>query len=571
VPEKASRTIGNDRMPLILPRRRFRHLSRYRQIVTVLVKYGFAEVLSRMHLLARLRLAHISPVRRYVEEMTAPQRLRAALEELGPTFIKFGQILSTRSFVLPAEYVEELAKLQDRATPLPFRELEPTLVNALGRSAEQCFADFDPDPIAAASIAQAHRARLHDGREVVVKIQRPGIKALIEQDIQILEDLARLAARHLPETRRLGPEALVAEFARALRRELDFFNEARNAEIFRRNFAGSDSVYIPEVLWDYTRSQVLTVEYVDGIKITDLASLREAGIDPDWVVEAGARFVLKQIFEDGFFHADPHPGNLFVTRQRKIVPIDFGIVGRLDEITMTILADLTVATYKKDVGTIVNLLIDLGAMDETSDLPSLRFDLAELIDRYYGVSLQHVDVRTLIREAMEITNRYEIRLPPNLGLLLKTLGTYEDVTRSLKPDFDFVAQMSPYIRRLIQHRLKPGRLAYEVSRTLRDAYHLAQTLPREIELLFRRLKRGTVRLQMEHRGLDDLVTELDRASNRISFALIIAALIVGSSLIMQLNRPPFLFGYPALGVVGYLFAGVLGVWLAIAILRSGRF
>ncbi|MDZ7372363.1 MAG: AarF/ABC1/UbiB kinase family protein [candidate division KSB1 bacterium] len=557
-------------MPLLLPHRRYRHLRRYRQIATVLIKYGFAEVLGRMHLLARLRLAHIGPVRRYVEGMTAPQRLRAALEELGPTFIKFGQILSTRSLILPADFVEELAKLQDRATPLPFAELEPVLRAALGRSVDECFAYFDPDPLATASIAQAHRAQLHDGREVVVKIQRPGIQSIIEEDIEILEDLARLAARHLAEARRFSPETLVAEFARALRRELDFLNEARNAEIFRRNFARVPTVYIPQVLWEYTRPQVLTVEYVDGIKISDVASLQQAGIEPRWVVEAGAHFVLKQIFEDGFFHADPHPGNLFVTRDRRIVPIDFGIVGRLDETTMTVLADLTVAVYKRDVSTVVNLLIDLGALDESSDLPALRFDLAELIDRYYGVSLQHLDVRTLIREGLEVMNRYDIRLPPNLGLLMKTLGTYEDVTRNLVPDFNFAAEMPPYIRKLIRYRLRPHRVAYEMARTLRDAYHLLQSLPREVELLFRRLKRGHVRLQMEHRGLDNLVIELDRASNRLSFALIIAAIIVGSSLIMQLNRPPFLLGYPLLGVVGYLFAGVLGVWLVIAILRSGR-
>ncbi len=557
-------------MPSLLFNRRYRHLGRYRQIVTVLAKYGFAEILGRMHVLARLRLAHIRPVRQYVEGMSAPQRLRAALEELGPTFIKFGQLLSTRSFVLPPEYIEELAKLQDRATPVPFEQLEPVLHSALGRCAGDCFAEFEREPIATASIAQAHRARLKDGQPVVVKIQRPGIKATVEQDIDVLTDLARLAERYLPEVRRFSPVNLVDEFARTIRRELDFLNEARNAEIFRRNFAEVESVYIPRVYWDFTRSQVLTVEYVDGIKITDLEALSRAGLKPRQVVRTGAQFVLKQIFEDGFFHADPHPGNLFVSSDGKIVPVDFGIVGRLDETLMGILAELTVATYKKDVATIVNILIDLGAIEESSDLPPLRFDLGELIDRYYGVPLKHVDVRTLIREGLEIVNRYDVRLPPGLALLIKTLGTYEDVTRAIDPDFDFISEMKPHVRRLIGRRLEPSRLAYEMSRTARDAYHLLQMLPRELELLLRRLKRGAVRLQMEHRGLEHLITEVDRSSNRLSFALIIAAIIVGSSFVMQLDRGPSILGYPALGVVGYVFAGFLGIWLVIAILRSGR-
>jgi len=554
----------------LLFNRRYRHLGRYRQIVTVLAKYGFAEILGRMHVLGRLRLAHIRPVRQYVEAMSAPQRLRAALEELGPTFIKFGQLLSTRSFVLPPEYIEELAKLQDRATPVPFEQLEPVLHSALGRCADDCFAEFEREPIATASIAQAHRARLKDGQPVVVKIQRPGIKATVEQDIDVLTDLARLAERYLPEVRRFSPVNLVDEFARTIRWELDFLNEARNAEIFRRNFAAVESVYIPRVYWDFTRSQVLTVEYVDGIKITDLEALNRAGLKPRQVVRTGAKFVLKQIFEDGFFHADPHPGNLFVSSDGKIVPVDFGIVGRLDETLMGVLAELTVATYKKDVATIVNILIDLGAIEESSDLPPLRFDLGELIDRYYGVPLKHVDVRTLIREGLEIVNRYEVRLPRGLALLIKTLGTYEDVTRAIDPDFDLISEMKPYVRRLIGRRLEPSRLAYEMSRTARDAYHLVQMLPRELELLLRRLKRGTVRLQMEHRGLEHLITEVDRSSNRLSFALIIAAIIVGSSFVMQLDRGPSILGYPALGVVGYVFAGFLGIWLVIAILRSGR-
>jgi ubiquinone biosynthesis protein len=550
----------------------YRNLKRYRQIVGILIKYGFAEIVDRMNLKVYLQIGkrflkrEVSTAKR----LSAVERIRLALEELGPTFIKLGQVLSTRSFLIPAELVDELTKLQDEVKPLPFEKIRDYVQTQLGAPIHERFAEFQEDAIASASIAQAHRARTREGDDVVVKIQRPDVARIIATDLDILSDLARLMDKYIPESRQFDPPGIVRELSQTAKRELDFINEGRNVEIFKNNFKEFEHVYVPKVFWDYTTAKIVTTEYIDGIKISQIDQLRAAGCDLKFIAKIGGEFILKQIFEDGFFHADPHPGNLFIKDKDIIVPVDFGMMGRLDEALMEEISDLLIGTIQKDADLIIRVLINLGSLQEDRDFRPLRADISGFIDRYYGVPLKRINMQTIISEVFDVVTKHQLRAPSNLLLLMKTMGTYEDLARKLDPEFEIISLAKPYVRKLMLRRLNINKIAYEGVKTLRDLYDLLKVLPRELELLLRKLKRGHFTIELQDRGLQNLILEIDRSSNRIAFSLIIAALIVGSSLILSLKTGPQFLGYPLFGMLGYIFAGILGIWLVIAILRSGR-
>jgi len=553
----------------------YRNLKRYRQIVAVLVRYGFAEFLDRMHLAPYLRLGRrfLRRGKAAAEEEVRPtvgERMRMALEELGPTFIKLGQVLSTRSFLLPPEIVSELAKLQDRVRPIPFDALREQVETELGAPISQLFPWFDEEAMASASLAQAHRARTRAGQEVVVKIQKPNIHRVIRTDMDILQDLAGLLDRYVPESRQFDPPGLARELSRTLHRELDFMNEGRNVEAFAKNFREVSYVRVPKVFWEWTTSKVITLEFIDGIKISEVDQLQARGYDLKQIAARGARFILKQVFEDGFFHADPHPGNLFIAPGDVIVPIDFGMMGRLDDVLMDQIADLFIAIVRRDIDLILRVLVNLGAFDESRDPRPLRADIAEFMGRYHGAPLKQINLKAILSEVFEAIYQHRLKVPSNLVLLMKTLGTYEDLGRKLDPDFELIAYTKPYLGKIIRQKVNVPKLGYDGLKVLRDLYDLLRIFPREMELLLGRLKRGEVSFEFQHRGLEQLILEVDRSSNRISFSLIIAALIVGSSLILRLEVGPFLLGYPFFGLLGYLFAALLGVWLVMAILRSGK-
>ena len=552
--------------------RHYRHFRRYQQIVGVLVKYGFDDVVSRTGLLHYFQLGKriFQKGRETQAQLSTAERIRMGLEELGPTFVKLGQILSTRSFLIPADLVAELSKLQDKVSPLTFSELNEHLISSGDESLGERFKWIDETPLASASIAQVHRAKTFDDQDVVVKIQRPQIAELIRTDMEILADIAALVEKYVPELLRFNPAGLVAELSRSIKRELDFFNEARNIELFAKNFKGSKEIYVPRLFWDLTTERMVTLEFIDGIKISDIQQFERHGLDKKRIAYNGTQSILKQIFEDGFFHADPHPGNLFVIPGNVIAPIDFGIMGRLSADMIEEFSDLFIAAINKDIDLILRVLINLRVIDDTVDHQAIKAELSELIDRYYGVSVQKINMKIILKEIVDLSFRYELRMPSNVMLLLKTLGTYEDLVLQLDPDFDFISATKPYVSNLIQRRLNPKKIAYETMKSLRDLAGLLRVFPREIELLLRKIKRGELSIELHHHRLENLIIELERSSNRLSFSLIIAAIIVGSSLIMGIEKGPDLFGYPLLGILGYLFAGLLGVWLLISILRSGK-
>jgi ubiquinone biosynthesis protein len=492
------------------------------------------------------------------------------MEELGPTFVKLGQLLSTRPDVIPREYIEEFRKLQDMVPSFPFEQVKIQIQRELGQSTEELFAELCPTPIAAASVAQVHRGRLKSGEVVVVKIRRPGIDKVIETDVDILSGLAYLVERHIPTSEIYDPTGIVQEFRRTIQREMDFAREGHTIDRFSANFAEDPAVHVPKVYWERTGETVLTMEFVDGIKISEFTRLTEAGYDLKVIARNGADAFLKQVLVHGFFHGDPHPGNLFILPGNTICMLDYGMVGRLGENLKLQLVDLLVAVLQRDADSVISQLLYSGDLMDETNIRHLRRDLNEFIDDYYELPLQEIKVGRLLTEFVEILTRYRIKFPSDLMLVAKALVTIEGIGRQLDPDFDMIGHLRPFMEKLLHERVAPGNLTREMLRTTKAYGSLMKNLPRDIKEFINRVNRNKFKIDLEHRGLEKLITDLDKSSNRISFSLLIAALIVGSSIIMQTDKGPMLLGFPALGFLGYSIAGFLGLWLAIAILRSGR-
>lgn len=557
-------------MPLTNPAATLRNLNRYREIVAVLVKYGFGEIVARLNLYTAYRVGQRLFRRPLSIERSYAERIRMALEELGPTFIKLGQILSMRPFLIPAELAIELTKLQDQVPPVDATTAINAVETSLGRKIGDMFLEFDPLPIASASLSQVHNAVLPDGARVVVKIQRPGIKRIIDADMIILRDIANLLEKRIPESRQYEPIGLVNELARSTRREINFLYEARNIEIFARNFKDESRIYIPNVYWNYTARHILTMDRVEGVKINEITRLREMGLDTAAICRAGGDMVFKMIFNDGFFHADPHPGNLFVLPDGRIAPVDYGMVGTLSGTQLNQLADILMAIVSNDPAMVIYSFAKTNAIPEDTSKSAVEADINELITRYHKVPLSRIDMAAISDEFFEIAHRHNIRIQSEFMVFGKALVTYEEVARQLDPGYDFIKEARPFVRKLAFHRFGPKRLQRDFRMITTELYDILLKLPTELNDFTRKLNKGRIKVGLEVHGLEKLILELDKSSNRLSFALIIAAIIVGSSMIMTLDVGIKIYGLPALGLFGYLFAGILGAGLAISILRSGR-
>jgi len=554
--------------------RNIRSIRRYRDILGILIKYGFGHVVEQLNLNYYLelgrRIVTFGGAPREIERLSQPERMRLAMEELGPTFVKLGQLLSTRPDIIPKEYIAEFRKLQDMVPSFAFEEVRAQIQRELGSPAEELFSEISPVPIAAASIAQVHRGQLKTGEIVVVKVRRPGIDKVVKTDLDILMGLAYLIERHIPASEIYDPVGLVKEFRRTILREMDFAREGHTIDRFAANFAGDATVHVPKVYWEQTGETVLTMEFVDGIKISDFSRLTEAGLDLKLIARNGAESFLKQVLVHGFFHGDPHPGNFFILPGNTICMLDYGMVGRLGDNLKFQLVDLLLAVLQRDAESVISQLLYSGELMDETNIRHLKRDLNEFIDDYYEVPLQEIKVGKLLSEFVEILTLYRIKFPSDLMLLAKALVTIEGIGRQLDPDFDMIGHLRPFMEKLLRERVTPGNLSQEMLRTTKAYGSLLKNLPRDLKEFINRVNRNKFKIDLEHRGLEKLITDLDKSSNRISFSLLIAALIVGSSIIMQTNKGPMLLGFPALGFLGYSIAGVLGLWLAIAILRSGR-
>ncbi len=554
-------------------RPKIQNYRRYREIVRVLVKYGFGEVLDRMKLASRFRI-----VRRVffkesarLAQLNYAERIRLAMEELGPTFVKLGQVLASRPFLIPPELVVELSRLQDEVAPADFGLIEKTVQRELGKPIDELFKQFSREPIASASLAQAHLAETLDGKRVAVKVLRPGMEKKLRVDMDILADIAEMLERFLPEAKQYEPVRQVDEFARVTRREVDFYHEARNIEIFRLNFKDDDSIVIPEVLWDLSGTQVLTMTYIDGIKPSRRDVLEREGYDLRELASRGTRIVFKMIFEHGFFHADPHPGNLFVLPGNRWGPVDFGMVGHLSGSSLDLLSDLLLAGTKRSTKAIIRTLSANDLIDEDVDQDLLETEITEFLYRYHRIPLKQINMKSIFNDALNIFTRHRIRAPVSLSLLAKAITTFEEVGRMLDPDLNMIKEIEPYVSKIAMRKFRPDKIGSDLLGLLGSMTDFLSEGPTDLKRLAQKALRGELGLVFRHRGLSKLTNEIDRASNRLSFALIIAAIIIGSSLIMTREIGVKFYGVPIVGIIGYVFAGLLGVWLVISILRSGRF
>ncbi|HPD43504.1 MAG TPA: AarF/ABC1/UbiB kinase family protein [Dysgonamonadaceae bacterium] len=549
-------------------RSNFDKVKRSRQIISVFMKFGLDYLfdVSRIHFVSEIRKRQ-----KGYQKLSHAERLRLALEELGPTFIKFGQILSTRPDFIPAEYICELEKLQDKVLPVDSFQIEKCIETELNRPLSDIFKEFDATPVASASLSQVHKAVLHNGDVVALKIQKPDIRNTIELDMAILENLAESLEKQFRKTPFSNPKAAVTEIKRTIRKELDFLNEAHNFDKFRKNFKGVDYVKVPKIYWDLSTEKLLTMEFIEGVKINEITQDKYKDLfDPKKVANQAAEALLKQILLDGFFHADPHPGNLFIQPPSTIVMLDAGMTGHLDKRTIIIIAKILRAANKKDYSRIIRGFEELGMVVQKIDKLSLRQDLDELLEVYSDRPFKTISMMRLNQQILEVMNRHRMSIPSNMVMMLRTMSIAEAIGKQLEPDFDLFTLVQPFVRKVYLNINSPQNWKNRSTIMIDESAQLVEHLPHNLSELLRKLRDGQFEVKLEHHNLENLTREMKGSSNRISASLIIAALIVGSSLILQQGIGPLVSNISILGIIGYILAGILGLGLLVAILRSSR-
>lgn len=549
-----------------------RHLNRYRQIAEVLVSHGFGALLTQLGL-----DTHLDLPRRWLqgeeyrpESRTAAEHSRLALEELGPTFVKFGQILSTRPDLLPPAYIDELIRLQDRVPPVPWELIKDSIEAELDDAVENIFADLNPTPIAAASLAQVHAATLPNGHEVVVKVQRPNIHRTIDLDLDILYELAQLAQERTPLGDVYDLVEIAEDFAITLRNELDYRIEGRNADRFQANFANETYLYVPDTYWEYTTHNVLVQERIIGIKIDDIQALDEAGYDRHQIAVRSAHFVIKEILEDGFFHADPHPGNILIMPGERLGLIDFGTVGRLRDEDRRDLVRLYIGVIRVDTDDIVKQLIRLGAADQRINKRALRRDIQQLLLRYQGLPLEDIRVGEIMEELRPIVYEHHLRLPSDLWLLSKTLMMMEGVGQQLDPGFDIFAVSQPYIRRFMIRMWLPTTWGPVLLDNIGEWTELLSNFPGHLAYLLDRMERNELGVQFLFPQIDQAINRLDRMANRFILGILLSAFILALAMLiptLNLTWPWNWFTWVV--IIGFAVMSFLGLWLMWSIWRSG--
>jgi ubiquinone biosynthesis protein len=539
-----------------------RDLGRLQEIGAVLLRYGFGDIVRRLGIVLNWKEAG-QPV-----QLDSPQRARRALQELGPTFVKLGQILATRVDLFSPEWIAEFEKLQDRAPASAFEAVRAQLVEDLGGGPEEIFAAFEAEPIAAGSIAQVHRARLADGTEVAVKLRRPGIVPVVEADLRLLARLAEMLEASFPDLARFRPREVVRQFTATLRRELDLAAECRNAERVAANFRDRPEIVVPAVYWDWTGERVNVQAYVDGTPSRDPAALKAAGLDRRVLAHRGAQAMLKMVLEDGFFHADPHPGNVFYLPGNRVAFIDFGMAGHLSERRRDELVQLLNGLVGRDADGVVDILLDWAGAAQV-DADRLALDVDAFIDRYHGLPLHELRMGAMLADLTVLLREHKLALPPDLALVLKACVTLETYGRELDPQFDMVGEAAPFLQAATLERFGPASLAKRGWRAGRLLLEILSELPRDLRELVRSAKTGRLQVHVDLTSLYRFGHQLDGAANRLAIGIVTAALIIGSSIVMTVDGGPTLMGLPSFGLLGFLVALVGGAWLLVAILRSG--
>lgn len=547
-----------------------RDFGRLREIISILMRYGWGDVIKRMGMGSMLgRAGAMLQSRRSQEIMHLDPavRIRMAIEELGPTFVKLGQVLATRADIFPPQWIAEFAKLQDNVPPVPFEFLMPDLEKALGQSPFLVFNHLQTTPIAAASIAQVHLAELQDGTPVVLKIRRPNIQQRIEADLRLLSHLGRIVESEMPEARRFQPGKIIGQFAKSLRRELDLAAEGRNTDRFAQNFAGNEDIHFAQIYWEHTSEELLVMERIVGIPGNDVERAIQSGLDCKTLAAHGANSVLKMVLIDGFFHADPHPGNVFYLPDSRIAMIDCGMVGRLTIERRDEIADLLAALVAKDYDTLLGILV-AWAGDVQINESKLAGDIDEFLLNYENASLKQIRFGTLLNDLTTVMRENHLSVPPDLAMLFKALVTLEGLGRQLDPDFQIVKHLTPFVKQVIFSRYKPAALFKRGRKGVMGMLDMVTSFPRDIGNLLRDLRRGRVKIELDMKRLDHFGHQLDHSTNRLTIALITSSLIIGSSIVMTVKGGPTLFGLPAFGFLGFFVASIFGFWLMLSIWRS---
>ena len=551
----------------------YRHMQRYRQILTALFKYGFGDIVDTLKIEQYLEigLQMVSRKRRErIETLTRAERVRMVVEELGPTFVKMGQLLSTRPDLLPPEFLHELQKLQDHVPPFAFDQAKIIIETELGKSLFEIYESFEVEPLASASIGQVHRARLITGEDVVVKIQRPGIQKIIDIDLEIILHIATLMEKHLEGWDTQRPTKIIEEFAKTIENELDYGMEAAHTEHFAMQFNHDSSIYVPRIYHEATTRRVLSMEYVEGIKITDIERLEQEGLDRRIIAHSGLDLIMKQIFIHGFFHADPHPGNVFVLPRNIICYLDFGMMGRIDTHTRDHFAELLMSIVQRDETKVANALIRLTSHEEEPESYLLERAAGELIDRHFYRPLKELDLGNLLHQLFAVVAKFHLRVPPDLFLTIKALSTVEGIGRKLDPDLDIIAQAKPFMRQVQIDRLNPEKIGVEILSAGSDLAHLLKEIPGEFESILKQFREGKVKIAFEHRGLNPMLSTMDRLSNRIAFAIVLASLVIGSSIIVFSGIPPTWHEIPVIGLLGFIISAIMAFWLLLSTLKKGK-
>ncbi len=549
-----------------------RDLPRLHEIATVMIRYGWGDLVRLLGISSILeragRVLHWQSTTE-ISQLDAPVRIRLALEELGPTFVKLGQLLATRVDMFPPHWIIEFEKLHSQVPAVPYELLHPDLVAAIKGEPGDVFASFDPVPMAAASIAQVHRATLKDGTAVVVKIRRPGIEEVIRADLRIMHHAARLLESEMPDFRRYDPVQIVLQFQRSLSRELDLAKEARNIDKFARDFANDPLVQIPRVYWEYTNNLVNVQEQIIGMSGVAPDKLRERGLDPRLLAERGADTVLRMVLEHGYFHADPHPGNVLFLPENRIGLIDFGMVGMLTHTRRNQIVDLLHALTCMDEQALLQVLLDWSG-ESVVDEDRLAYDVAELLQTYDDLQLKDVKIGPLLNDITALMRNNDLVLPSDLTLLFKTLITLEGLGQQLDPEFHMIDHVTPFVERIIHQRYTPQALWERGRKSVRETLEVLADVPRDVRHLLRDMRRGRVKIDLDLKRLDAFGHQLDRASNRLTMGILTASLVIGSSIIMTVEGGPKLFGLPFFGLVGFLIAFFNSLWIIFSIWRSGK-
>lgn len=550
-----------------------RDFGRLQQIVGVLIRHGLGDMVRRMGWADALEKAgHMVRWESAAElaRLEPPLQVRRALEELGPAFVKLGQILAGRADLFGPEWISEFEKLHSHVPAVPFEELRAQLVEDLGGEPEAVFASFDVEPLAAASIAQVHRARLKDGTEVVVKVRRPGIRRVIDADLRLLERLAAMAAKEWPDLQPYRPVELVRQFGHSLRRELDLANECRQAERIAGNFSQQADIVIPKMYWEWTHERVNVQQFIGGIPGHALDRVDSEGLDRKLLAQRGAHAVLKMIVEDGLFHADPHPGNVFYLPDNRIAFIDFGMVGRLSPVRRGELLKLMLGLVQRDPTAVGDVLIEWADGNSKVEEAALSADIDTFVDTYHGVPLAQLSLASMLSDVTGILRKHHLVLPSDLALLIKAFISVEGMGRNLDPEFHMAGEALPLLRRALRARYHPKALAQRSWRSLNRLVDLLTGVPDDLARLLRSVRHSGVQVHIDIHNLQRVGDQLDRAASRMTVGLVVAALIIGSSIVMTVRGGPELLGLPVFGLLGFVGAGVGAMWLLRSISRSGR-